>query len=46
VSAHDRLTIVIAAFDEAHALPVLHPRIAAVMETLATDGIDTCAVRR
>ncbi|MEF3082786.1 glycosyltransferase family 2 protein [Luteimonas sp. SMYT11W] len=41
MSAHDRLTIVIAAFDEAHALPMLHPRIAAVMETLAADGIET-----
>ncbi|MBB3345009.1 glycosyltransferase family 2 protein [Luteimonas sp. RC10] len=36
----ERLTIVIAAFDEARSLPLLHPRIAAVMETLADDGID------
>ncbi|MEN4902491.1 glycosyltransferase family 2 protein [Luteimonas sp. TWI1416] len=36
----ERLTIVIAAFDEARSLPLLHPRIAAVMDTLADDGID------
>ncbi|UNK43230.1 glycosyltransferase family 2 protein [Luteimonas sp. S4-F44] len=36
----ERLTIVIAAFDEARSLPLLHPRIAAVMEALAGDGID------
>ncbi len=35
-----RLTIVVAAFDEARALPVLHPRIAAVMDVLAADGLE------
>lgn len=39
MSAHEQLTIVVAAFDEARALPALHPRIAAVMEALAADGI-------
>jgi glycosyltransferase involved in cell wall biosynthesis len=36
----DRLTVVVAAFNEADALPVLHPRIAAVLDGLAGDGID------
>jgi len=36
---HRELTVVVAAFDEARALPVLHPRIAAVMDVLAADGI-------
>jgi glycosyltransferase involved in cell wall biosynthesis len=36
----DRLTVVVAAFNEAEALPVLHPRIAAVLDALAGDGID------
>jgi glycosyltransferase involved in cell wall biosynthesis len=36
----DRLTVVIAAFNEADALPVLHPRIAAVLDALAGDGVD------
>ncbi|MEN5116101.1 glycosyltransferase family 2 protein [Luteimonas sp. TWI662] len=36
----ERLTIIIAAFDEARSLPLLHPRIAAVMEALADDGVD------
>ncbi len=31
----DRLTVVVAAFNEAEALPVLHPRIAAVLDGLA-----------
>ena len=35
-----RLTIVVAAFEEARALPALHPRIAAVMDVLSTDGIE------
>lgn len=39
-TAYARLTIVIAAFDEARALPALHPRIAAVMDVLAADGIE------
>jgi polyisoprenyl-phosphate glycosyltransferase len=38
---HDRLTVVVAAHDEAEALPALHPRIAAVLDALAADaGID------
>ena len=36
----DRLTIVVAAFNEADALPLLHPRAAAVLATLAGAGID------
>ncbi|NYZ62501.1 glycosyltransferase family 2 protein [Luteimonas deserti] len=35
-----RLTIVIAAFDEARALPRLQPRLAAVLDGLDADGID------
>ncbi|KLI98899.1 glycosyltransferase family 2 protein [Luteimonas sp. FCS-9] len=35
----ERLTIVIAAFDEARSLPLLHPRIAMVMDAMAGDGI-------
>ena len=34
----DRLTVVVAAFNEAEALPVLHARIAAVLDALALDG--------
>lgn len=34
MSANPRLTIVVPAFNEAHALPVLHPRIAAVLDRL------------
>lgn len=36
----ERLTVVVAAFDEAQALPILHPRIAAALDGLAADGID------
>lgn len=36
----ERLTIVIAAFNEADSLPVLHPRIEAQLDALARDGID------
>ena len=36
----DRLTVVVAAFNEAEALPVLHPRIAAVLDGMRGDGID------
>src|SRR5690606_31388890 len=36
----DRLTVVVAAFNEAEALPLLHPRIAAVLDALAGEGID------
>lgn len=35
----DRLTIVVAAFNEADALPLLHPRVAAVLGALAGEGI-------
>lgn len=34
------LTVVVAAFNEAEALPALHPRIAAVLDALAGDGIE------
>ncbi|WP_233198542.1 MULTISPECIES: glycosyltransferase family 2 protein [Luteimonas] len=36
-----RLTILVAAFDEAQSLPHLHPRIATVMTALAADGVET-----
>ena len=36
----ERLTIVIAAFNEAESLPVLQPRIAAVLDELAREGVD------
>jgi glycosyltransferase involved in cell wall biosynthesis len=36
----ERLTVVVAAFNEAEALPALHPRIAAVLDVLASEGID------
>ena len=36
----DRLTVVVAAFDEAESLPSLHARIAAVLDGLRGDGID------
>ena len=36
----DRLTIVVAAFNEAEALPALHPRIAAVLDALVGEGIE------
>jgi polyisoprenyl-phosphate glycosyltransferase len=35
----ERLTVVVAAFNEAEALPALHPRIASVLDGLAGDGI-------
>ncbi|QCO67200.1 glycosyltransferase family 2 protein [Luteimonas yindakuii] len=38
--SHDRLTIVVAAFNEADALPVLHRRILDVLDGLRGDGID------
>lgn len=34
------LTVVVAAFNEAEALPALHPRIAAVLDALAADGVE------
>ncbi len=36
----ERLTVVVAAFNEAEALPALHPRIAAVLDGLAADGVE------
>ena len=36
----DRLTVVVAAFNEAEALPVLQPRIAAVLDGLAAEGVE------
>jgi glycosyltransferase involved in cell wall biosynthesis len=36
----DLLTVLVAAYNEAEALPALHPRIAAVLDGLRTDGID------
>ena len=37
VMTRDRLTIVIAAFNEAESLPLLHPRIAAMLDLLAAE---------
>ncbi|MBX3710818.1 MAG: glycosyltransferase family 2 protein [Lysobacter sp.] len=36
----ERLTVVVAAYNEADALPALHPRIAAVLDALAGDGVE------
>ena len=36
----ERLTVIVAAFNEAESLPALHPRIAAVLEGLAGEGIE------
>lgn len=36
----ERLTVVVAAYNEAEALPALHPRIAAVLDGLAGEGIE------
>ncbi|MFZ5638517.1 MAG: glycosyltransferase family 2 protein [Pseudomonadota bacterium] len=36
----ERLTVVVAAYNEAEALPALHPRIAAVLDGLASDGVE------
>ncbi len=36
----DRLTVVVAAFNEAESLPALHPRIAAVLDGLAGEGVE------
>lgn len=36
----DQLTIVVAAYNEAEALPALHPRITAVLDDLRPEGID------
>ncbi|KAB8188554.1 glycosyltransferase [Lysobacter maris] len=35
----DLLTVVVAAFNEADSLPLLHPRVAAVLDALAADGV-------
>lgn len=39
--AREQLTLVIAAFDEEMALPSIQPRLAAVMDRLQADGIDS-----
>jgi glycosyltransferase involved in cell wall biosynthesis len=36
----ERLTVIVAAFNEAEALPALHPRIAAALDGLAGEGVD------
>ncbi|MFD0725345.1 glycosyltransferase family 2 protein [Lysobacter brunescens] len=36
----ERLTVVVAAYNEAEALPALHPRIVAVLDALASEGVD------
>ena len=36
----DRLTVVVAAFNEAETLPLLHPRVTAVLDGLAGDGVE------
>ena len=36
----ERLTVVIAAYNEAEVLPVLHPRLAAVLDGLAAEGLE------
>ncbi|MDT0891845.1 glycosyltransferase, partial [Staphylococcus pseudintermedius] len=36
----ERVTVVLAAFDEAQSLPLLQPRIAAALDALAADGVD------
>lgn len=36
----ERLTVVIAAYNEAEALPALHPRLAAVLDGLAGEGVE------
>jgi glycosyltransferase involved in cell wall biosynthesis len=37
---HDLLTVVVAAYNEAEALPALHSRMAAVLDGLRADGVD------
>ena len=37
--AHDLLTVVVAAYNEGDSLPLLHPRIAAVLEGLESQGV-------
>ena len=36
----ERLTVVVAAFNEAETLPLLHPRLAVVLDGLADDAVD------
>jgi glycosyltransferase involved in cell wall biosynthesis len=36
----ERLTVIVAAFNEAEALPALHPRIAVALDGLAGEGVD------
>ena len=36
----ERLTVVVAAFNEAEALPALHPRIAVALDALAGEGVE------
>lgn len=38
--SRDRVTVVLAAFDEAASLPLLQPRIAAALDALQADGVD------
>ncbi|QWF18257.1 glycosyltransferase family 2 protein [Lysobacter capsici] len=38
--SRDRVTVVLAAFDEAASLPLLQPRIAAALDALRADGVD------
>jgi len=38
--SHDRLTVVVAAFNEAEALPALHARIASALDALRGDDVD------
>ncbi len=38
--SRERLTVVVAAYNEAEALPALHPRIAAVLDALAGEGVE------
>ena len=39
-SRHARLTVVVAAFDEADVLPTLHARIASTLDAMLDDGVD------
>ena len=38
--SRERLTVVVAAYNEAEALPALHPRIVAVLDALADEGVE------
>ena len=39
-SRNARLTVVVAAFDEADVLPTLHARIASTLDAMLNDGVD------